>query len=312
MVCLLAYSDYAARHNKPKTVRMSEQAATSRTVPIAGSVETATGKGAEDENFPVAAALIAPRLRPHVMAFYNFARAADDIADNPDLAPSDKIARLDLFEAGLDGEQGVEKAEALRQSLSETGVPDRHARDLLVAFRQDAVKSRYATWAELIGYCEVSANPVGRYLMDLHGEDRGLWPASDALCTVLQILNHLQDCQKDYREMDRVYLPTEWFSDQGLDSTALDHPVTSDGLRGVLDRVLEACMPLVAEARTRPVKPRSLRLHGQTAMITALADRLAARLRRDDPLAMRVKLSKWDFAVAAVTGLRALVTPRRG
>ncbi|MEM7211702.1 MAG: squalene/phytoene synthase family protein, partial [Pseudomonadota bacterium] len=141
-------------------------------------VEAPSGKGAGDENFPVASRLIAPELRPHVMRFYDFARAADDVADSEVLSSEEKLARLDRFEAGLDGDASVTKGIALRDSLAECGVTDRHARDLLDAFRQDAVKHRYANWDELIGYCELSANPVGRYLMDLHDEDRALWPAS--------------------------------------------------------------------------------------------------------------------------------------
>ncbi|MEM1297738.1 MAG: squalene synthase HpnC [Pseudomonadota bacterium] len=275
------------------------------------SIETPTGKGAHDENFPVASWLIAPALRPHVARFYAFARAADDIADNPALAPDEKIRRLDAFEAGLNGD-GPAKAVALAGSLRETSVPDRHARDLLAAFRQDAVKQRYADWDELIGYCELSANPVGRYLMDLHGEARTLWQPSDALCTVLQILNHLQDCRKDLAEMDRVYIPEGMLANVGLTVDVLRGDHVLAGLRRVLDEMLDRCDAMLLVARTRPARPRSLRLHAETAVITALATRLSARLRRDDPLAGRVKLSKVDFALAALTGLRALLTPKRG
>ena len=286
---------------------MNEQAAN-----WADPIETPTGKGAEDENFPVASLLIAPGLRPAVAAFYAFARAADDIADNPVLGPDEKIRRLDAFEAGLDG-VGPAKAVRLRAVLGAAGVTDRHARDLLAAFRQDAVKARYAGWDELIGYCELSANPVGRFLMDLHGEDRALWRASDPLCTVLQILNHLQDCAEDYRAMDRVYLPLDWLAAEGLGVEVLTRPATPPELRRVFDRMLAACDEMLATARTRPARPRSRRLHGQTAAITALATRLSARLRRGDPLAGRVALSKPDFARAALTGLRAaLLTPGRG
>lgn len=290
---------------------MNEQAAT-----LAGPVETPTGKGAGDENFPVASFLIAPALRGHVARFYDFARAADDIADNPDLTSDEKIRRLDLFEAALDtpamGERGLDKPSRLAESLSDTGVSCRHARDLLAAFRQDARKTHYDDWDDLLGYCTLSANPVGRYLMDLHGEDRALWAPSDALCTVLQILNHLQDCQSDFRKMDRVYLPGDWLSAEGLEPEALDAPASNPGLRRVLDRCLDGCDAMIVAASNRPVKPRSRRLHAEMAVITQLARRLARRLRRDDPLAMRVKLSKWDFAMATFSGLRALLTPRRG
>jgi squalene synthase HpnC len=276
------------------------------------TVETPSGKGAGDENFPVASLLVAARLRPHVARFYAFARAADDIADNPDLAPEDKIRRLDLFEAGLDGRIGIAAATALRNSLAETGVPDRHARDLLAAFRQDATKPRYRDWHDLLGYCALSANPVGRYLMDLHGEARAMWAPSDALCTALQILNHLQDCQSDYRRLDRVYLPQDWLAQQGLDVATLDRPGASPGLRHVLDLCLDGCDRLIATARARPVRPRSRRLHAEMALIGHLAMRLSRRLRREDPLAGRVALSRADFARAGLAGLAALMLLRRG
>ena len=269
-------------------------------------IETPTGKGAGDENFPVGSFLIAPRLRPHVMHFYAFARAADDIADNPALTPEEKIRRLDQMEAGLDG-PGPDKARLLAESLNATGVTDRHARDLLVAFRQDAVQTRYDDWKALLGYCDLSANPVGRFLMDLHGEDRALWSASDALCTVLQILNHLQDCQDDYRQMNRVYLPSELL----VDVSVLDLNASTPSFRAVLDEILTRCDALLEIARTRPVRPRSRRLAAEMGVITRLAARLKTRLANQDPLAARVALSKLDFAVSALGGVWTLIWPGR-
>lgn len=272
----------------------------------ARAVETPSGKGAGDENFPVGSILIAPRLRPVVAAFYAFARAADDIADNPDLAPGDKIARLDAFEAGLDG-AGPAKAMRLAGALAGAGVTDTHARDLLAAFRQDAVKGRYADWGELIGYCELSANPVGRFLLDLHGEDRTGWAASDALCTVLQILNHLQDAAEDFRRLDRVYLPGDWLAVEGLEVDVLKAPASPPGYRRLLDRMLDGCDALIAEAERLPGQLRSRRLAAESRVIVTLARRLAGRLRRQDPLAGRVKLTKPDFARAALRGLPTLI-----
>ena len=84
-----------------------------------------------------------------------------------------------------------------------------HARDLLTAFRMDVIKRRYRDWDDLMNYCRYSAMPVGRFVLDVHGEPRSTWPANDALCAALQIINHLQDCGKDYRDLDRVYLPLD-------------------------------------------------------------------------------------------------------
>jgi squalene synthase HpnC len=278
--------------------------------PKVQGIETPSGKGAGDENFPVGSILIARRLRPHVMRYYAFARAADDIADNPGLAPDEKVRRLDAFEAGLAaGAITPEVAVRLRDSLAETGVPDRHARDLLVAFRQDATKPRYAGWDELMAYCAVSAHPVGRYLLDLHGEDTATHGPGDALCAALQVLNHLQDCGKDRRDLDRVYLPGDWMTGAGIDVTALDAPVASPGLRRVLDRCLDGCDALLDGAAPLAGMIRARRLGAEVAVIQRLARRLAARLRREDPLAGRVKHSKLDLLAGLVAGLGRLVRP---
>ena len=186
----------------------------------AASVETPSGKSAPDENFPVGSRLLPARLRPHVAAFYAYARAIDDIADNPELAPADKVERLDGFARAVSGAESTDpayrKAHDVRRSLAETGVTHRHCVDLTRAFKQDATKLRYDDWDDLIGYCNFSAAPVGRYLVDLHGESREAYPASDALCNALQVLNHLQDCGDDYRALNRVYLPQDWMAEAGV------------------------------------------------------------------------------------------------
>ena len=155
------------------------------------AVETPSGKGAADENFPVGSFLLPRRLRPHVAVFYAFARAADDIADNPDLSAEDKLCRLEALDGvfggtGLD-DPALDKATRVRGSLMQCGVTAQHCRDLLAAFKLDAVKTRYADWGELMAYCRLSATPVGRYLLDLHGEAAEDYPASDALCDALQV-----------------------------------------------------------------------------------------------------------------------------
>lgn len=285
---------------------MADQAAKSMTI----GIETPSGKGAANENFPVGSFLIAPHLRPHVMCFYAFARAADDIADNPALAPDDKVRRLDAFEAGLAAGMDTPEATArLRDSLTETGVPDRHARDLLAAFRQDATKRRYANWDELLGYCALSAHPVGRYLLDLHREAAATHGPGDALCAALQILNHLQDCGEDRHDLDRVYLPADWMADAGVDVTALDGAAASPGLRRVIDRCLDGCDRLLNRSEHLPGMIQTRRLAAEVAVIQRLARRLAVRLRREDPLAGRVKHSRLDFLAGLIAGLARLVRP---
>jgi farnesyl-diphosphate farnesyltransferase len=269
------------------------------------TVETPSGKGRDAENFPVGSLLIRRDLRPHVHTFYRFARNADDIADNPALAAADKVRRLDRMAAILDGAPGDDSpaASAMRQSLAETGVTAQHCHDVLHAFRLDATKLRYRDWDDLMDYCRYSASPVGRQLLDLHGESRDTWPASDALCSALQVLNHLQDCAADYRALDRVYLPLDLMAAAGCTVAALAAPAASPGLRRVLDGLLDRTEALIAAARALPGGVRARGLRRESAAIVDLAARLARHLRRGDPLARRVKLSKWDFAAALMVGL---------
>lgn len=268
-------------------------------------IETPSGKGAKDENFPVASRLLAARYRPHVAAFYDFARAADDIADTPDLDPGEKIRRLDAFEAALDASSDIPKAAALARSLAATGVADRHARDLLEAFRQDARKSRYGSLSELHGYCALSASPVGRFLLDLHGEDAALYRYSDPLCDALQILNHLQDLGDDYRNLDRIYLPVDLMTAHGATETDLGAGCASDGMRAVIDACLDDCDRMIAAAAPLSRHLWNRRLAANSAVILRLAARLSRRLRRNDPLATRVSLGKADFLIAGVSGIVA-------
>ncbi len=264
-----------------------------------------SGKTAGDENFPVGSILLPARLRPHVATFYAFARAADDIADDPDLAAEMKIARLDRMAAALRDGDGHDDGTAarMRASLADTGIAPRHCLDLLDAFRQDATTRRYGDWDDLIAYCLRSAAPVGRYLIDLHGEDRALYRASDALCNALQLLNHLQDCASDYRRLDRVYIPQPWLAAEGLTVEALAAARCEPALRRVLDRVLDGIDDLLAAAAPLAAGMRSRRLAMEAAAIHAIARRLAARLRRRDPLVAQVRLGRMAYAGCLAEGV---------
>jgi squalene synthase HpnC len=275
--------------------------------PEGGTVETPSGKGRGGENFPVGSWLIRRDLRNHVHAFYRFARNADDIADNPALAADDKIRRLDRMAAILDGAPGMDSpaASAMRASLAETGVTAQHCHDVLHAFRLDATKLRYRDWDDLMDYCRYSAAPVGRQLLDLHGENHDTWPSSDALCSALQVLNHLQDCVADYRTLDRVYLPLDDLAACGCTVEVLEAPAASPALRRVIDSLLDRTETLIATARGLPPRVAARGLRWESAVIVALAARLARRLRHGDPLASRVKLGKNDFAAAFLTGILA-------
>lgn len=279
--------------------------------PVDGAVPdraaTPSGKHAGSENFPVASFLIAARLRPHVMAFYGFARTIDDVADSPDLPAEEKLRRLDGYERAVTGVQPADPAyvEGTRchESLTTCDITPRHCQDLVDAFRQDAVKTRYASWDELLDYCLRSAAPVGRYLLDLHGEDKALWPLSDALCNALQVINHLQDMAEDYIELDRVYVPEPLLAAEGLSVAVLGETAMPPALRRVVDGLLDNVDELLRMSAPLARRLRSRRLGMETAVIQALAVRLSRELRRNDPLAGPVKLDKLSALGTALAGV---------
>jgi len=263
-------------------------------------------KNRTGENFPVGSILIDRRLRPHVHAFYAFARHGDDIADSSTLRPADKLARLDMMESVLLGhiDAGSDTAVALRNSLRATGVTPRHAQDLLAAFRQDATQSRYDSWDALLDYCRLSAMPVGRHVLDLHAEDPATHVPSDPLCAALQVLNHLQDGTKDLLALDRCYLPADLLAGAGASVPDLLAPISSLGLRRVWDALLDRVDDLHAAAAALPRMVHSRRLRLEVGVILGLSQRLAARLRRQDPVATRVKLRPADVAGAVLGAAR--------
>jgi squalene synthase HpnC len=256
-----------------------------------------SGKTHRDENFPVASRLIAARHRAPIMAFYEFVRTADDVADHASLSEQEKIDLLDRMEADLLGKgDGNATAVTLRNVLAERGLSPQHAQDLLTAFRLDASKYRYANWDELIGYCAFSAMPVGRFVLDVHGESRATWPASDAICAALQINNHLQDCAEDYRNLDRVYVPLDALSSFGLGVEALGEAKASPELRQCLAGLARRTKALLQEGEALPQLVADFRLSLEISVIYALALRIADLLAARDPLSENVKLGAGTVA----------------
>lgn len=265
--------------------------------------ELSSGKGHRDENFPVASFLIHPRHRETILAFYRFARAADDIADHPTASADTKLALLGIMEGGLLGRDGHSaEAEALRNTLALRGLPPRHALDLLEAFRRDVTKSRYADWADLMDYCRYSAMPVGRFVLDVHGEDPDIWPYSDALCAALQVINHLQDCGKDYRALNRVYLPLDSMKRYGSAPEDLDAEKAGPALIAVIRELAGRTDVLLAQAGPFAGAIADYRLGLEVAIIQSLAESLNRGLSRKDPLNERVHHSKAQMLGLAFGG----------
>src|SRR6476620_5235122 len=262
-----------------------------------------SGKGAGDENFPVASWLVAPPHRRPIMAFYEFVRIADDIADHPTLSESDKLAHLDALEASLLGRDDHNAAGiVLRAALAERNLSPQHAQDLLKAFRQDVTKQRYADWDELIDYCRYSAMPVGRFVLDVHGESRATWPASDNVCAVLQIINHLQDCVKDYKDLDRVYIPLDAFAASGSRVEDLGQPRSSPQLLACLHGLADRTGAMLEDGVILPMQITDRRLSLEIAAIVTLARHFLQLLRSRDPLSENVRMGKAGVAAVGLLG----------
>lgn len=263
-------------------------------------------KTATQENFPVASLLLPASTRATVMAYYHFARHADDVADSAILTPEEKVAGLDALNAGLLGRENS-PAVALAITYRETVNGDAdlidHAAQLLHAFRRDAVRDYCEDWGDLMSYCRYSAAPVGRFLLDLHGESHDTFPPGDALCAALQVLNHLQDCGKDYAELKRVYLPRDWLATAGLTIKVLEEKSSPPELRAVINRMLDATDILIEQARPLPAMIKNTRLRLQTSVTVKVAEALSKKLRTGDPLAERVKLSKLETIGVFVSGI---------
>lgn len=273
------------------------------TVPVPSKTES--GKNRGTENFPVGSLLIRPDLRAHVHAFYNFARAADDISDHPLLEPTEKVSRLNRFAQvlGDDNAGDVPSAVAMRRSLQETRITPQHCLDLLTAFKRDATQLRYNDWGDLMDYCRYSASPVGRHVLALHGIGETAWPANDALCNALQVINHIQDCADDYRELDRVYIPQDVLAQHGSNTAELAHTKSTKGMRQTLNEMLDRLAPMLVQARNLPPQVTDTRLRAETSVICSIAEKLVSLLRKRDPLCDCVKLNKMSVASAATIGV---------
>jgi len=266
--------------------------------------ELRSGKGHKDENFPVASVLIDKRHRGIILAFYEFVRVADDISDHETLSPDEKLAQLDRLEQDLLG-NGDSNPEAvrLRTQLAERGLPPRHAQDLLVAFRMDITKLRYENWDEVIHYCSYSAMPVGRFVLDVHGESRSTWVANDALCAALQINNHLQDCGKDFRTLRRVYIPMDAFAAAGANPEELGAAKSSPALLRCIHDLAARTEALLRESDHFVTLIDNTRLALEVSVINTYAHHIVRLLQQRDPLRERVHLSKAQFAFYGLSSI---------
>jgi len=211
------------------------------------------------ENFPVASVLLPRRLVPAVEAIYAFARSADDLADEGDAAPGERLVALAAYEAELDGiERGEPQADQMFARLAavvaQYRLPLQPMRDLLSAFKQDVVTTRYRDYPALLDYCRRSANPVGRLMLALYGEvDERSLRESDAICTALQLINFWQDVAIDWAKA-RIYMPMEDLERFGVTEATIDGADAGEAFRALMAFEVERARSLMLSGAALPLR----------------------------------------------------------
>ena len=262
------------------------------------------------ENFPVASVLMPKKLVPAVEAIYAFARSADDLADEGDATPAERLAALAAYEEALDriesGELQTDPMFArLATVIAQYKLPLRPFRDLLSAFSQDIVTTRYAGFEALLDYCRRSANPVGLLMLQLYGAaGEGNVRDSDAICSALQLINFLQDVAID-RKKDRIYIPLDDLAAHGVDPHQLDQGLADERWRALMAFEVQRARALMLGGA-----PLSRRLPGRIGWELRLVVQGGLRildkieLVRYDVFTRRPQLTPTDWAVMLWRAIR--------
>ncbi len=266
-------------------------------------------KKSKAENFPVGSLLIDKKYRKYIHAFYNFARTADDIADNPSLDTQEKKIILRIFSNSLINKyEAPNPAYDLRQMLlSYKPEAMRHCHDLLNAFQQDSAGIQIRSMEALLAYCRLSAASVGRFVLDIHEEDTSLYSYSDALCSVLQILNHIQDMREDYIDLNRIYLPTNWIEEKGAKIESISRHSLTSPLREVVLKLLDEVDVMIAFAEPLKYKIKNRRLQYEISIIWEVARSLSGKLKTHDVLQEKVKLTTLEKIRCIAKGITRIL-----
>jgi squalene synthase HpnC len=255
------------------------------------------------ENFPVASILLPARLRPAVEAIYAFARSADDIADEGVACPDDRLAALVQYELALDQIAHGQRTQSplfqrLASVIHDYSLPLQPFRDLLSAFKQDVVTTRYVDFASLENYCQRSANPVGTLMLHLYkaASERNLADAN-AICTALQIINFWQDVAIDWQK-ERIYLPLEDLARFGVTEEDIAKQKINDHWRALMQFEIDCARTMMQSGA-----PLALRLPGRIGwelrLVVQGGLRILERIEEHDydVFQRRPKLGKRDWMV---------------
>ena len=267
------------------------------------------------ENFPVASILLPKHLRRPISAIYAFARTADDFADEGNIADDERLALLDAYHNTLIQIKTQRMASdnpifiALSDTIQQYNLEYQLFDDLLTAFKQDVTQQRYASHIQVMHYCQHSANPVGRLLLQLHGHtDDICFQQSDAICTALQLINFYQDAQDDYRHRNRIYLPQDDMATQGVSETDLGAETSSPNLANLMQQQYQRTTSLLHMGI-----PLGTHLRGRfgweirTTILAACTLLYTLKHRPADQQLQRPHLSKWQLGKILLLSLNKKV-----
>ena len=267
-----------------------------------------SGKSHSDENFPVASFLMTKKIRSIVRVFYFFARMADDIADHQKLSSNQKKKILLFFDNAISKSKKTNNKvlDKMIAKFKELPSGKKYSRNLLKAFMMDASNKKYKNWNDLLYYCKFSANPVGRFVIDAVNERKNIekiYEASDSLCTALQIINHIQDCKKDFRQLNRVYIPDSFFKKYSLDKKTLKKSKSIENFERLKIEIVDNVLVSLRKTKLGLREIQSWRLRKETLIILNIAKRLCNLLKINDPLEKQIKLSRIDFIFCFFKGI---------
>ena len=267
-----------------------------------------SGKSYSDENFPVASFLMTKKIRSIVRVFYFFARMADDIADHQKLSSNQKKKILLFFDNAISKSKKTNNKvlDKMIAKFKELPSGKKYSRNLLKAFMMDASNKKYKNWNDLLYYCKFSANPVGRFVIDAVNERKNIekiYEASDSLCTALQIINHIQDCKKDFKELNRVYIPESFFKKYSLDKKILRKSKSIENFERLKIEIVDNVLLSLRKTKLGLREIQSWRLRKETLIILNIAKRLCYLLRINDVLRKNVKLSRIDLIFCFIKGI---------
>lgn len=272
-------------------------------------------KNKHQENFPVGMMLFNKEKRQIVNNYYQFARYADDIADNPDIKPQKKVEKLyeleDIFLRNKPYKgQKLKFAVNLRTEFDRFGLATSAATDLLIAFRKDSMGFDYQTWGQLVDYCKYSAAPVGRFMLAIHNENPSTYLPATALCIALQIVNHIQDIKYDDEVLKRLYLPADMMKKYNVSKEDLLKDKSTLGLKKLIEKIMDLTCGLLKDGSVLPEIIRSRSLRAEVCIILSLTNIMIKKILKGDVLAQQIKLSKWDWFRAVIAGIFKAATTK--